>query len=267
MNRLTGLQRIFDPLRYRSHRTIALIGVASGALALAVGGGFTDAFWSGIAAGLGWAIARELHPDSDMAGLAAGGIAGVFQALVGGVALGVCYLLIVYLRIIVRTTGKAPTTFDLVLNLVIVLFVADTLPGFLAALGVALALFLSPILPKPSPSSHRMWAFAFAATALIGLVFGRAPEVPDPSGAMWLLFSVSMLAAVGLLSEARPKSVGDEDGEPLDGGRLRLGRVELIALLVVVAISTLGSGIGPAAPAFAALLATGAFRIRELVSS
>ncbi len=267
MNRFTGLQRIFNPLQYRSHQTIVAIGVASGALALAVGNDLIDAFWSGIAAGLGWALARELHPDDDLAGLAAGGIAGVFQALVGGVALGVCYLLLVFLRIIVRTTGKAPTTPDLVFNLVIVLFVADTMPGFLAAMGVTLALFLSPILPKPSPSSHRMWAFAFAAIALIGLVIGTASEAPDPSGATWLLFSVSMLAGVGLLPVTRPRSVGDDDGEPLDGGRLRLGRIELIALLVVVTITTLGSGIAPAAPAFAALLATGAFRIRELVAS
>ena len=267
MTRFTGLQRIFNPLQYRTHQTIVVIGVASGALALAVGNPLVEAFWSGIAAGLGWVIARELHPDNNMAALAAGVIAGVFQALVGGVGLGLCYLLIVFLRIIVRTTGKAPTTGDLVFNLVIVLFVSNTLPGFLAALGIALALFLSPMLPKPSPASHRLWAFAYAAIALTGLAFSPPPEAPDPAGAWWLLFSVSMLAAVGLLPATRPKSVGDIDGEPLDGGRLRLGRIELIALLVVMTITTTGSGIAPAAPAFAALLAAGVFGIRDLVSS
>lgn len=267
MNRFTGLQRIFNPLKYRTHRTIVVIGVASGALALAVGSELIDAFWSGIAAGLGWVLARELHPDNNMAALAAGVIAGVFQALVGGVGLGVCYLLIVFLRIIIRTTGRAPTNIDLAFNLVIVLFVANTLPGFLASLGVALALFLSPRLPKPSPSSHRLWAFAYAAIALTGLAFSPPPEAPDPSGAWWLLFSISLLASVGLLPATRPKSVGDADGEPLDGGRLRLGRIELIALLVVVTITTTGSGIAPAAPAFAAVLATGVFAVRDLVSS
>ncbi len=266
MNRLTGLQRVFDP-RILTHRTIAIIGVASGALSLALGGELIDAFWSGIAAGLAWALARELHPDNNLAALAAGVIAGVFQALVGGVGLGVCYLLIVYLRIIVRTTGKTPTTFDLMLNLVVVLFVSNTLPGFLASLGVALALFLSPILPSPSPKSHRMWAAAYAALALTSLAFSSSPEAPDPSGATWLLFSISMLLSIGLFPATRPTSVGDMDGEPLDGGRLRLGRIELIALLAVVTISTLGAGVVPAAPAFAAVVATGAFGIREFVSS
>ncbi len=267
MNRFTGLQRVFNPLQYRTHRTIAVIGVASGVLALAIGNEVIDAFWSGIAAGLGWAIARELHPDDDTAGLAAGVVAGTFQALVGGVALGVCYLVIVVLRVIVRTTGKAPTTPDLVFNLVIVWFVADTLPGFLAALGVALALFLSPMLPRPSPTSHRTWAFAFAAIALAGLVVSSPPEPSDPSAAWWLLFSLSMLAAVGLLPATKPESVGDADAEPLDGGRLRLGRIETVVLLIVITVSTVGSGIAPAAPAFSAVLATGVFRIRELVSS
>lgn len=267
MERFTGLQRIFNPIRYRTHRAIVVIGVASGALALAVGNELIDAFWSGIAAGLGWVIARELHPDNDVAGLAAGVVAGGFQALVGGVGLGVCYLLIVFLRIIVRTTGKAPTTADLVFNLIVVLFVSNTLPGFLAGLGVALALFLSPALPNPSPSGHRTWAFAFAAIALVGLVFSPQPEAPDPSGATWLLFSVSMLASIGLFPATRPRSVGDSDGEPLDGARLRLGRIELVALLAVLTVTTLGAGVNAAAPAFVAVLATGLFAIREYVSS
>ncbi|MBT8212096.1 MAG: hypothetical protein KJN71_03015 [Acidimicrobiia bacterium] len=267
MQRLTGLQRIFNPLKYQTHRTIVVIGIASGALALAVGNDFIEAFWSGIAAGLAWAIARELHPDSEMAGLAAGVIAGAFQALVGGVGLGVCYLLIVFLRIIVRTTGKAPTTIDLVLNVVVVAFVSNTLPGFLASLGVALALFLSPALPNPSPQQHRIWSFAYAGMALVGLVFSPPPEAPDPSGATWLLFSVSMLASVGLLQATRPRSVGDIDGEPLNGARLRLGRIELVALLIVLTVTTLGAGVIPAAPAFAAVLATGVVGVRDLVSS
>lgn len=267
MNRFTGLQRVFNPLRYRTHRTIVVIGVASGALALAVGNDLVDAFWSGIAAGLGWVIARELHPDNDIAGLTAGIIAGLFQALVGGVGLGVCYLLIVFLRIIIRTTGAAPTTPDLVLNLAVVLFVSNTLPGFLAGLGVALALFLSPALPKPSPRQHRIWAFAFAAIALTGFAFSPPPEAPDPSGAAWLLLSLSGLASIGLFPATRPRSVGDFDDEPLDGARLRLGRLELVALLAVMTVTTLGSGIAPTAPAFAAVLATGVFGLKDLVSS
>ncbi len=267
MNRFTGLQRVFNPLRYRTHRTIVVIGVASGALALAVGNELIDAVWSGIAAGLGWVIARELHPDNEMAGLAAGVVAGSFQALVGGVGLGVCYLLIVFLRIIIRTTGKAPTTVDLVFNLVVVLFVSNTLPGFLASLGVALALFLSPALPNPSPQQHRIWAFAYAAMALVGLVFSPPPETPDPSGATWLLLSLSLLASIGLFQTTRPRSVGDIDGEPLNGARLRLGRIELVALLAVLTITTLGAAVNPAAPAFAAVLTTGVVGVRDLVSS
>ncbi|HEY5652676.1 MAG TPA: hypothetical protein VIW46_14620 [Acidimicrobiia bacterium] len=266
MHRYSSLMRIFDP-RIRTHRTIALIGIASGALALALGGELVDGFWAGIAAGLAWAIARELHPDNNLAGMAAGAIGGVFEALVGGVGLGVCWLLIVFVRIIVRTTGAAPKTPDLVVNLIVVLVVSTTLPGFLAGLGVAVALFLSPILPNPAPKTHRTWAVAYVAAALTGLVLSPALASPASSGATWLLFSLSMIASVGLFSSTRPKSVGDIDGVPLDGARLRLGRIELIALLVVVTVTTLGAGVVPAAPAFAAVFATGAFSIRELVAS
>ena len=115
---------------------------------------------------------------------------------------------------------------------VIVLFVANTLPGFLAAMGVALALFLSPVLPRPSPRSHRTWAFAFGVIALTGLVLSWPPELSDPSTAWWLLFSLSMLAAVGLLPATEPESVGDADGEPLDGGRLRCRCDRVIRLAV-----------------------------------
>lgn len=266
MHRYTSLMRIFDP-RIRTHQTIIVIGIASGALALAVGNDLLAGARAGIAAGLAWAIARELHPDNNMAALAAGIVGGIFQALVGGVGIGVCYLLLVFLRIIVRTTGRAPTTFDLGLNLVVVLVVANTLPGFLAGLGIAVALFLSPILPKPAPNSHRIWAFAYAAIALTGLVFSPAPQAPEVTGAGWLLFSISMLLSVGLFATTRPKSVGDIDREPIDGGRLRLARIELVALMVVIVVTTAGAGILPTAPALAALIGTGGFGLKELVSS
>ncbi len=76
-----------------------------------------------------------------------------------------------------------------------------------------------------------------------------------------------MLLSIGLLAPEQVKSVGDIDKEPLDSARVRLGRVELIALVIVITITTVGGAITVIAPAFAALAACGAFRLRELVAS
>ena len=256
--RYTHLGRTFD-LRTRTHLAIALIGIASGVFALAIGNDLLGGVQAGIAAGLSWALARELHPPNDPSALVAGVIGGVFQATVGGVALGACYLLIVMLRIIVRTLGSAPKTSDLALHLPVVLFVSDTVPGFLAALGLSIALFLSPSLPKPAPRSHRVWGIAFAAVAFTGLVINTASEPDQSTNAGWTLFAIAMVASLRLIPATRPESVGDIDRKPLDGSRLQLGRIELVALLAVIAIATAGAGVTSTAPALAAVIGTGLF--------
>ncbi len=256
--RYTHLGRTFD-LRTRTHLAIALIGIGSGAFALAIGNDLLGGVRAGIAAGLAWALARELHPDNNPSALLAGVIGGVFQATVGGVALGVCYLMIVSLRVIVRTLGAAPKASDLALHLPVVLFVSDTIPGFLAALGLSIAMFLSPSLPRPAPRSHRAWGVAFTAVALAGLAINTASEAGQATAGGWVLFAVAMVASIRLFPTTRPESLGDIDRKPLDGSRLKLGRIELVALLAVIAVTTAGAGVMSTAPALAAVIGTGLF--------
>lgn len=266
MHRFTHLARTFDP-RLRTHRAITVIGIASAALALAAGGDLIDGGRAGFAAAIAWAIGRELHPDSQMAGLTAGVIGGVFEALVGGATFGALWLLLVILRIITRSTGASPLPTDLALNLGFVLLVSDSVVGFMSSLGIAVVLFISPSLPKPGPRSHRWWAAAFVVVALIGAAFATIGESAPTPGASWLLLSISLLLSVGLFAPEQVKSLGDIDKEPLDDARVRLGRIELTALLIVITITTVGGGIAAIAPAFAAVAASGAFRLKELVSS
>lgn len=261
MRRFTHLGRVFDP-RIRSHRIVLVIAAGAGALSFAFGGDFFDAVFAAGAAGLGWAVAREIAPDHLMPSFYAAVGAGVFQVLVGGVGLGTLYLVLVFLRILIRTTGAAPKTSDLAGNLVVALFFSGTLPGLIAALGIATALWLSPILPRPGPTDHRIWAVGYAIVPLIGFALSSGTTLPDSTGAGWLLFSISVLASIGLFGEARPRSVGDIDGEPLDGARLRLGRIELVTLLVVMTVATLGSANAVIAPAWWAVMAAGASEIR-----
>lgn len=266
MHRFTHLARVFDP-RLRSHQIVLVIAAGSAALSFAFGGGPFDAVFAAGAAGLGWAIAREIAPDHVMPSFYAALGAGVFQVLVGGVGIGTLYLVLVFLRILVRTTGAAPKTSDLAGNLLVALFFSSTLPGLIAALGIATALWLSPILPRPGPKDHRIWAVGYAIVPLVGFALSPPPTVPDSTGAGWLLFSISVLASIGLFGEARPTSVGDIDREPLDGARLRLGRLELVTLLVVMAVATLGSANAVVAPAWWAVMATGVRQIRDRSSS
>lgn len=266
MNRLSHLVRTIDP-RIKTHQAMLVVAAGSAATALAVGGDLGDAIRAGVAAGLAWALGRELHPDNQQAALVGALIGGLFEAVVGGAGFGVLWLLLVFLRIIIRTTGAEPTILDLVLNLVIVGFVADSLPGFIAALGVVVALFISSELPLPPKRSLRPWSIAYAGAALVGLVLSSAPTGPVTPGAAWLLASIALLTATGLLGSPRPTAVGDIDRVELNGGRLRLGRIELVALVSVIVVSSTGSGITVIAPAFAAIVGAGAFSLKELVSS
>lgn len=262
LQRYSTLTRSLDPA-LATHQVLAVIALASFSLGTIGGRGVGGGVTAGVAAVLGWALARELAPDDQFPAMAAGVGAGVFQALVGGVGLGVGWLVLVFLRILVRSVGAAPTTLDLVANLMVAVFVANTVPGLLAALGVALALFLSPILPRPSPTSHRAWGVAVGVLALVSFAFSPAPVESTATGAGWLLAALAGLGSVGLVAEPRPVSLGDLDGQPLDGARLRLARLELVALLLVIVVSTLGAGINSVAPALFAVLAAGISGIRS----
>lgn len=263
MYRFTHLTRIID-LRLRYHRVMAVI--VAGSFFLEIGSGIGPALRAAGAALLGWALARELHPDSNPAAIVASIGSGLFESLVGGVSLGVVYILLVFLRVLIRTTGAEPTKPDLALNLIVVAFVSGGRSALIASLGLATALYLSPMLPKTGPNSLRSWSVVYALVALVGFGFSSPPDQPSATGAGWLLAVVSTLLAVGLLPEERPSSVGDMDRTPLDGVRLRVGRIEIVAVMSVIAAFTLGSGIGSIAPGFWAIGATGAYGIRHAIS-
>lgn len=264
MYRFTHLNRTLSP-RNRYHQILAV--VVAGSFFLEIGNGLGSAIRAAGAAGLAWAIGRELHPDNQIPALVAAVGAGLFEAALGGIQLGALYVILVFLRVLVRTTGASPTRLDLAVNLGVVVFVSNTTIGLIASLGLATALYLSPMLPKPGQPALKLWAAAYAIFALVGFVYSPAPDVPESTGAGWLLLVVAVMLSVGLLPETRPTSVGDIDKEQLDGARLRLARIEIVTLLVVIAAATGGVGNVMAAPALWAVGTAGVSAFRESISA
>jgi len=229
----SGIGRPVD-LAYPSNRFVAVLtplaGLAAGALSLFVAG---DGFWeavrtgvlSGGAAFLAWAIGREVEPDRPMAANAAA-VGAPAVLLVGDPALGQLFAVLLAARIVVRSTGLAPTPVDLVVAVGLAIYVGTTDGGLPVALILAVALAADVGLPGRAPQRSAVAALVAAAGSVIAALIADGIRIDPlrPVGEEWILVGV---AAVGLLVLARPAvvlSTTDLSDELISPGRLRAAR-------------------------------------------
>ncbi len=238
-----------------------LVGAGSAVLSFLLDRDIGLAILAGAAAALGWAIARELAPDDGMAAMIAAIAAGVFEAFDGGVGIGAAYVAITALRVIVRTTGAEPLPADLIIHLPIVFFVSRSAGGLGMSLALAGALWLSPTLALPGTPSQRRWSAAYVAVAAAGYLILASGTTQEPTVASWVVVAISAALALALVRPTTPLSVGDIDRRPLDGHRLRLGRIGILAALAVTTVASLGGSNALLAPVW---LAAGVSGLREL---
>lgn len=262
MNRFSHLLRVFDP-RIPTHRLVVLVGSGSAALSLLLDRDIGAAILAGVAAAVGWAVTRELAPDDGTAAIIAAIGAGAFQATVGGVGLGAVYVTIVALRVMVRTTGAAPLPTDLAFNLPVVALVSRSIAGLGMSLALALALWVSPTLEASEDRARRWWSVAYAAASVAGFLALASDAAPEPGVVGWIIVALSAVLSLPLVAQTTPRSVGDIDGEPLDGRRLRLGRIGTLTALGVVTVASLGGSNALLAPVW---LAAGVSGLRELTA-
>jgi hypothetical protein len=267
MYRFTGLGRPID-LRYPSNRFIVAVALISSAVAYASADG--TALGAAIAVGgsafFGWAIAREIDPDRTLSAA----IAGPASAALGwwahtqetAVSLGTLYLLLVAVRVVIRTTGTPPTRLDLGLHLAIVAWLSAGPHAWLAALVMAVAVVRDTRLPDPAPAVNLKWGAAIGAVAALVAGVASVPmewALPDATGSALLVSGV-----IGTAVLVRPQSVtslSDFGGRPLDPLRLAMARLTVGSGAVLVAVVGGAAGVWAVAPAFVAIAATAAVRL------
>lgn len=257
--RLTTTVRLIDP-SVASNRLVAaaFAGVLAAMFALRLAG--TDdtatqaagaALAAALAVFLGWAIARELDPDRPVA--ASVSIAATLVVLLAGEPrLGAVIALLLAVRIVAGTTGRAPTALDLVWLPAVAAYAGLSPGGIVAGLALAVALALD------AASTRRAWSVAAAvaaaagtlAVAVAGDTIGPDPRAPD--ALQWILLAAGAFGAALMLARCPPPtSLGDLSREPLSRTRLLRAR----QLAVAVAIGTLAWLGGPAIAALASLSA------------
>ncbi len=253
--RFSGIGRPVDPA-YPTNRAV-LVLVSLGFVAGALRGFRADGAWLvagflGINAALtlflAWALTRELAPDDDPAAFVAAGLAGVAWSLLGTQSLLIPATLLVAVRLVSRTTGKAAEPTDAFLVLPLFGFAAWVASWTLGLAGAA-ALAIDATLPRAPGQAERRYHLGLAVVVLFvtaARLLAGTGGLQLPDGAL-LLSGIAVLAGGAGLVYPSPRSCGDVDGEPLVDARVRgallLGVLATSAVTLDAGVPTTGLGV------------------------
>lgn len=254
----SALARPID-ISYRSNRAALALGAATGVATGAVllfTGDFEVArpFWTGVAAFLGWAIARELAPDHPGVAAAAIPLTGLLTVW-GEAFVGLGVLALLSARVWAGTVGLHPSLLDFAAGGMIAAYVGTDqalwLPGVAFAGGVV------------SLARHK--GEAVLAVAVMAAIAAGVAGVTDADGSVD--FSSVELAVVagliGVVVAIQPlpgvASLTDQRSLSIPPWRVSAGWV---AALVSVASAAMYAGIEQGAPVLAAMVASAPVHLR-----
>lgn len=212
----------------------------------------------GVGAFLAWALGRELDPDR-IATARAALLVFLVLAWLGPPDLGALVALLLATRIVLRSTGRAPTTLDLGVVVLVAGVAATSAAGFVAALGLAWALHVDRRLPDPAPDRPAEVAAAAAGAVAVAVTIVAGSFLDTWELPRWYGFVVivAVAAAAATLRTTEVRSRADRGGEPLHLQRL----VHARRLALVVAAAALcwagASALSALGPALAAVIAAG----------
>ena len=263
---VTGLTRTID-FRYQSNRLAVLVTIAAGLVGLAVG---EDPIAAAIsmagAAFLGWAIAREIDPDRPISGSVAAPVATVVAWIDlergHAPALGALYLTMAAARVISRSTGRVPTTLDLIVHLALVGWLSTRSMAWVAGVAFAVVVVLDTRLKPAAPPSQLWWGamIGVVATLAAGLLW-EPPTWVAPATREWIPMVMGLAGAAFLLRLEIPHSPADDGSEILAPRRVLMARLAVVATAIVTALLGGAAGLAAFGPAWAALGVAGVVRI------
>ncbi len=205
----------------------------------------------GIAAFIGWAIARELDPDHPLTALAA--LAGsAFLAmwstpllLLSAVALGAFRLMVG------SVGGPGPTTIDVVVFVGMAAYAGWHIEGWFLAMILVAGIVVG------SGRSGAPWALAAAAAAITTAIVSDTGIHPGDESARIMALPILVLIILALALPVWPRSQTDIGKAPLDGRRLRAGRVLAGLAVLAAVIASDVYGLTEIGPLTAAVVASG----------
>ena len=266
LRRFSSLGRPVDP-HYPTNRAIATLTltVAAGGTLVGLLGGTAPPTaliralaWS-IGFFLAWAIAREVDPDHDGSAFVAAGLSLGPLWLYGLPGFAALVLALLALRIVNRSVGPAAKTWDTVLILGLIAWVAWQGHTVIGALG-AVALLADALLEPP----HRVHLLAAVIAAALLIAVGSAPDpVFARQQGMWLWIAVLALVPFLVLirRSAAPRSISDRDARPLRGMRVRTAQGLALAAVIAMLGTEGEAGLAAISSLWAAVAGTGLYAL------
>jgi hypothetical protein len=174
---------------------------------------------------LAWAAGRELDPDDSRSAFVAAVLASL--VLIGGSGpAGAMVGILLALRIVTRSTGKAPSRLDLVLILPLAAAFAWLPRGWVGGAAMAAALVWDTRLPRPG-GRRNLFGAAGALGVALAVAFLRdtfGAGFRTPSALDWAAVAGAAVALPAMRQYA-PRATGDRSRARLAPDRLRAGRL------------------------------------------
>ena len=257
-----------------SHSLLLLLGLLYGfglvglGLALqqgdALGAATSRATNLALSAFLGWALARELDPDDVSSATLTATAAPILTWLVGPTSVAAMATLLILTRLIARTTGKAPTLFDLGVLVVLAVWASRSLLGWLLALGLSFAVARDVRLPGSTSRLQLIAALVIGFASTISLALSTpAPEL-DWTIPLLAFTAIALVGGATLRINRPPTSTGDLTRAPLHTTRIRSARRHAFVLTTAACLILGASAAIGLLPALAAFSTT---RLRQQLAN
>lgn len=267
MHPVSGIARPLD-LSSPTNRAIVLLSLAALAAITAIQilaglgiiGALARGFGAGLAVFFAWALGREGDPDHDLSALLAAGLMAVALFVLPVPDLVTLLWSLLLLRVVNQTTGRAATTPDLVLVLLLTLW--PLWHGFLMAGPLAAAAFLLDRGYLRSAPGRLLAAVLALATTVTAVLTGWSTWFTMPSPELIVLAVIATVLFLPVIATTRtPRSTGDHGESPLHPGRVRAAQ----ALALATALIALPWSSWALTPLWIAILAAGVWQVWETI--
>lgn len=265
---VSAIVRPIDP-SYPTNRAIAALTMAVivGGIVLQLIAGeelIQGASWgisAGLAVFLAWALGRELDPDHDLSAFVAAGLALIGLLLFDLPDLMALFWMLLFLRMVNRTTGLPARILDSLLILGLGSWLTWQ-SSWIYGLMTGLAFLLDSRLSSPHRRHLFFAGIALLATAILYSVSGGMPGEGKPSLLAILAVSGMSVSFVPvILTSRRMRTVGDATGEPLNPGRVQAAQVVALLTGLQIALWDGDPGVVQLMPVWATVLGVALYKL------